>query len=523
MMVEAHPDRAAARRRLSLVGVAAASGMAAVAVWFLVLKPEAQVPLAPARALAPAMPPPPLESPESPEDASADVVEAPLPPPPPPMPEVPHDAAALPPAEVLGNLECRMVTGRRAASDLAAVILPHEAGARFSVVDGNGAVVGGTLPFMPNHYRIGRQEDGTPLIGLGALRLNSLTSRPVDSPEPLRIYLGEHVVYETDKAWGFLVAHDASSYVVHEPLGNDASRLVVRSLERGTEQHFDLGTRMTPTNGYERLHSLSYALDNMEIKLFQAAHANAQGNGTYWFYPVSDGRTRRIKVEDHRGAVLVSSRGGYFARYAGYTKDPKSGESHKVWQIAKRQFDFVTGTPKDVWSRRLDLGEHFGGTLFVSDNGKWLGVDGRDFHALNAENGDTVFRYPKVGHMEQQLARLVDVVGADASTSDLGSLGGISFRGDSMMFYRTFGLRGCSTPPGEEYDDIRHRKCLREQRENGSFKAVYDIYDMNTITLDAPASFRSEVYLETDCMPRDAHLGGLRDDNGTLTYLRGAR
>ena len=512
-MVEAHPDQATARRRLSLIGVVAASGMAAAALWFLVLKPEAQIPL------ALVMPPPPLESPESPEDASADVVEAPLPPPPPPMPEVPHDAAALPPAEVLGNLECRMVTGRRAASDLAAVILPHEAGARFSVVDGNGAVVGGTLPFMPNHYRIGRQEDGTPLIGLGALRLNSLTSRPVDSPEPLRIYLGEHVVYETDKAWGFLVAHDASSYVVHEPLGNDASRLVVRNLERGTEQHFDLGTRMTPTNAYEGGPSLSYALDNTEIKLY-LSQSDAQGNGTYWFYPVSGGPARLIEVEGHNGAVLVSSREGYFA---GHREDMKPGESRNVWQIAKRRFDVATGTPKDVWSRRLNLGKYFDGTLFVSGNGKWLGVDGWDFQALNTENGDTVFRYPTVGHREQQLARLVDVVGADASAYDLGSLGGISFKGDSMMFYRTFGLRDCFTPPGEKYDDIRYRKCLREQRENGSFKAVYDIYDMNTITLDAPASFRSEIYLETSCMPGGAHLGGLQDDNGTLTYLRGAR
>ena len=298
---------------------------------------------------------------------------------------------------------------------------------------------------------------------------------------------------------------------------------------------------LSPADAYEGGSSLAYALDNTEIKLYLPQPFDAAtGNGTYWFYPVGDGPTRRIKVEGHRSAVLVSSREGYFADKP---KDLKPDEHRKVWRIAKRRFDFATGTPKDVWSRKLDLGEYFDDTLFVSSNGKWLGVmtrsqrwsrtsgpfvsrldmSVRDFHALNAENGDTVFRYSTVGHLEQQLARLVDVVGADASASDLGSLDDISFKGDNMMFHRTFGQRDCSTPPGEEYDDIRYRKCTREHRENGSFKAALDVYDMNTITLDAPASFRSEVYSEIICMPRDAILGGLRDDNGTLTYLRGPR
>ena len=73
---------------------------------------------------------------------------------------------------------------------------------------------------------------------------------------------------------------------------------------------------------------------------------------------------------------------------------------------------------------------------------------------LGKHFGDTVFRYPKVSHMEQQLAKLVDMVGADASAYDLGSPSHISFRGDSMMFYREFGLRAglltscCRYPQG---------------------------------------------------------------------------
>ena len=91
-----------------------------------------------------------------------------------------------------------------------------------------------------------------------------------------------------------------------------------------------------------------------------------------------------------------------------------------------------------------------------------------------------------------------------------------------MTFHRTFGRASCSTPPGEEYDDLRYRKCVKAQRESGSHKTVLDIYDMQTITPDAPASFRTEIYPETDCMEGNALLGGLQDDEGTLVYSRGA-
>ena len=97
-------------------------------------------------------------------------------------PAYPGDATLLP-AEVLGNLECRMLAGRRAAAGSAIVALPHGAGAKFAVLDADGTVAGGTLPFRPNHYRLGRRSDGTPLAALADLRLNSGTFRPENTPE----------------------------------------------------------------------------------------------------------------------------------------------------------------------------------------------------------------------------------------------------------------------------------------------------------------------------------------------------
>ena len=146
------------------------------------------------------------------------------------------ESAALKPREVLGNLECTMLAGRGAASGSAVVVVRSETGARFSVVDGGGSLLAGTLPFRPHQFRLGRQQDGTPVVGLGDLRLNSKQFRPVASPEPVRVYVGEQIAYDSDKAWDFLVAHDGSSFAVHEPIAGGASRLVVHDLELGTER-----------------------------------------------------------------------------------------------------------------------------------------------------------------------------------------------------------------------------------------------------------------------------------------------
>ena len=422
---------------------------------------------------------------------------------------------ALRPREVLGNLECTMMAGRGAASGSAVAVLATASGARFSVLDGAGTLVADTLPFRPHHYRLGRQKDGTPVVGLGDLRLNSKQSPPVDSPEPVRVYVGKHVVYDSDKAWDFIVAHDGSSFAVHEPLAGDSSRLVVHDLELGKERYFDLGTRWGTPNAYEPDHMIDYTLDAREI-MFQPAHGDARGMGTYWFYPVDEGPVGRIVVEDGQSALLISSREGYFAnRSEDLTPDRK-------WRITRRTFDATNATTDVVWSRTLDL-EKSDGSMSLSDNGRWLGVHGWDFHVLDAQSGNTVFRYRKVGYAAQHLPRLVSVVGKDASASDVGRLGNITFRGDRMMFFRQFGQLNCSTLPGEEYDDLRYRKCVRHHRKSGRYRTVFDVYDMTTITLDAQPTYRAEVYRETNCMEGNMPFRGLQSVGGELTYLSDPR
>ena len=420
----------------------------------------------------------------------------------------------LRPSDVLGNLGCSMASGRGAAAGTALVVLPHGPGAMFTVVDGEGAVFGAEVPFRPNHLQLGRREDGTPLVGLGALRLGSKHFRPPDSPEPVRVYLGRQLIYESDKAWDFRVARDASSFVVHEPIGAGGSRLVVRDLELGQERHVDLGTRMTPTNAYEYSHAMDYTLDGTEV-VFQPAHADAWGKGAHYFYPIGEGRSQRVTVEGGLAALLVSSSEGYFV-------DPPESRARGVWRITKRRLDARAGTTEDVWKSTLDLTEFFG-RLSISDDGRYLGVHGWDFQVLDTETGRTLFEYPTVGQKDRRLAMLASVLGEDPSPADLGDLTDITFRDGNMLFFRQFGSHDCSTPPGEEYDDVRYRECVRDHREKGRYRTVFDAYDLATLAPDSQPMYRAEVYRETNCMAGDMPFRGLQDVGGTLTYLTEVR
>jgi len=425
-----------------------------------------------------------------------------------------HVGTELRPAEVIGNIDCNLTMGRGRAVDSAVVVVPSADGARFSVLGANGTLVSDSLPFQPHIVELGMQADGTPVLGFGDLRLNSNTFRDADTAEPVRILVGDQVVYESEKVWDFLVASDGSSFAVHEALAGDGSRLIVNNLQTGEERHFDLGTQFTPSNEYEPSHVMKYSLDGSEI-MFHLSESDAGGLGTYWFYPTGEGKVRRVEVEGGMGAVLASSSEGYFVDQP---PDLNEGERHSIWRVTKRRFDTGEGSIDDVWSRTLDL-QNFGGDMFASSNGRWLAVDGWDFHVLDTDTGNTVFEYPVVGSVEEQVARLGSVAGETASASDLGRLSGIRFQGNDLLFFRKFGQSDCSTPPGEQCDERRYRECLRALRISGAYRAVYDIYDMDRISVDATPYHRAEVHMDGDCVLSNSPLGGLQERRGRLAYV----
>ena len=286
----------------------------------------------------------------------------------------------------------------------------------------------------------------------------------------------------------------------------------------GRQSHFDLD--FGADSAYDMPYAPKYTLDGTEI-MFEPATADARGLGVYWFYPVEEGPVRRIAVEGGNSALLTSSGEGYFVDQP---EDLKPNERRSVWRVTRRRFEAATGATADVWQRRLDL-RSFGGDLSLSEDGRWLGVHGWRFEVLNTASGGTVFSYPTVGNLKERVARLGSVVGEAASGADLGTLGNIRFMGDKLLFFRQFGSAeraNCFAQSGAQYDAIRIRKCLRENRLSGRSRAVYDVYDMNGIAPDAQPAYRADVYLETSCMEGNLPFRGLQDVDGELAYLHDA-
>ena len=421
----------------------------------------------------------------------------------------------LTPEKTILNVDCRMLAGKGPAEDVAVVILLSEEGAEFAVLDENGTLGSGRLDFRPHHFRIGRRSDGSVLVGFANLRLNSGVFRPPDSDEPLRIYHGDHVVYETRKASDFDIASDGSSFFVLEPSPGRASRLVIRNMDDGTQKEIELGTKFASTNDFSPgEHMAVYSADSSEI-MFTPAHADARGVGTYWIYPVGEGRARRISVQDSWGALLTSSENGYFV----YRPDELApDEVGDVWQVTRRRLDASTGTSEVLWSRRVDVSNHHG-LLSLSQNGKWLGLSGWNYKVLDTESGETVFDFPRAPDRNAVLERLAPTLPDGATLADVGSIGSIGFRGNSLVSFRRVGdTTPCSTKKGEKYDDRKWRQCIRDLRLQGRYHTFFDVFELNNIELDSPPTYITEVFRESSCMPSTSPMRGLVDLDGQLAF-----
>lgn len=86
-----------------------------------------------------------------------------------PQPIEPAIVDRLTPSQVIGNSDCNFEAGFGNAAGTGIVIVPNHEGARFEVLDGSGYVFGDNLPFVPNHFRLGKHENGSVLAGVADL------------------------------------------------------------------------------------------------------------------------------------------------------------------------------------------------------------------------------------------------------------------------------------------------------------------------------------------------------------------
>ena len=417
-------------------------------------------------------------------------------------------------SDVIDNIECRLTVGRGKAQGLAVVSIPRGEATDFAVLDSSGARFSGSLPFNPSWTRVGVNPEGSTVVGFAEFRGGGGGFKPPDAPEPIRILRDNETIFESEKIWDFDVAADASSFIVHEPVPDGTSRLIVRNLNTNNEVHHDLGTRFTPVDADERDYILKYSLDFKEAA-FIPVHADARGQGRHWFYPIDEGKPRRLTIRNFVSASFANSTEWYFVEYP---EQSTLKQERVLWTVHRKELNPTRNEEKVIWRRTIEL-ERFIGIMELSGNGKWLRLAARNYTVLNAETGKTHLQFKVADDYNRQFERLRTVLSDDATASDIGTFGGASFFGDLLISYRFFGTTAaCATKPGETYDAVMYRKCMREQRRTMKLRQYYDVFDLNEVSVDGSPIFRWEIFGDTQCSEANSPMPGLIVDNGVLGF-----
>ena len=358
--------------------------------------------------------------------------------------ETPSGLPGLTPQDVIDNPECGMLEGIGPASKLALAVVPKPYGAQFVVLDADGAVYGGKLPFFPNHYRLGQHADGSVLAGFASLRPTTNYGLPEDSAKLARIYVDGQIIYENSKILEFDIATDGSSFFVVEALGGSSSRLVIRNLDEGTENHYFLGDDFVAAS-MKRPYSVHYSPDDEEVHIEHLGGNSSREMSIHDFVPAkSGGSARRIRVEEWSEndiAHIVSSRVGYFA-YSVFGENKEKG-----YEIVKREFDWAHGKVVDVWLRQFTDSIDITDLRIIEDEAlltfKILPSnltnsrrDG-DFrtYLLDARTGKTILEIPNVERMEQ-FQPTGGMMAPPAAANDISSLEELTVTDGKLMLTR---------------------------------------------------------------------------------------
>lgn len=398
------------------------------------------------------------------------------------------------PADVIdkeGWMDCQLARGRGDIADLAVVAVPDlgrmkaftkfadmEAPTRFSVLDATGALVFGELPFYPPQMKLGRKPSGPVIAGFGGLHMQPFRTALPERGQPLRVFMGDAVIYENDNAWLFDIASDGSSYFVVEPLGSErSSRLVISNLDQGVEFHHDLGTMFADEEGV-LTYLASYTPDNRQVH-FQPISEFDQGIGTHYFFSVEEDAPPHGIHMPRRGlndqVIFMSSHEAYLFYEAATNAD--------TLHILKSQFDRRDGLTEAtaVWrqkgpeaTRAVGVNASPGGDWVVFSTGpasaadQPLGDRGSMLFVLDTASGETVFEM-RTRNLDAQIQRLSNVLPSQPTETDVGWFMGAFFAGDNKLVMRWL-----------------------KDPVNDNSPSLFDVYDMDAISLQAQPEYRVE-------------------------------
>lgn len=163
--------------------------------------------------------------------------------------------------------------------------------------------------------------------------------------------------------------------------------------------------------------------------------------------------------------------------------------------------------------------KHHGRLLSISQNGKWLGLSGWKYNVLDADLGETIFDFSSAPDRKAVLDRLAPIMPDSATLADVGRIGSIRFRGNTLVsFSRVGDTSSCSTKKGEKCDGRKWKQRIGNLRLRDCFRTFCHVFDMNDIEIDSALACITEVFEESNCMPTNSPKRGLIDLDGQLAF-----
>ena len=390
------------------------------------------------------------------------------------------------PGRVLNNPECRVRVAQAASVDTAVVLLPFAGGARFAVVDATGILHAGELSFWPATFEVAKRRNGSVLTAFGHLTGKESAEGFRDGLWPVRIFLDGKLILGHDSAWDFGLAGDGSSYYLVEPVGGDASRLVIRRPREGTEQRHDLGDALGPPGSDYSVPLGFYSLDHSEL----IVPPNRKGVGRHRLFSTRSGGYGQRRVLASEENKVIS------ARYA------SSSEGYVL-------FGLTGGGNVNLYRMNVGWGENLGETarwqrdlpalynpvheLALSPDGAFLLLNGQEVALFSTYSGRMVFRMRRDD--AELPPHLQEMFGLEAIEDQVELNNRSWILGDELIMERIVAM------------------------PDGRREVAYDVFDLEGIQIGSEPRRRIIRNSLSECSPGDHALQGLQEHEGRLTFL----
>jgi len=167
----------------------------------------------------------------------------------------------------------------------ALVVAIRDDDVRVSELNADGTGFSINLPFYPTaHTHIIKREDGRVLSLLSDLRLNSKVGRARDTDEPVKAYLDDEIIFETQKALDVGAASDGSSFYIIKPAEGSRTELIIYDLALDLMSTHDV-THLYGASGRYRFFASRMTLANDAIWI-QPSDESMEDQ-THYLFPVN--------------------------------------------------------------------------------------------------------------------------------------------------------------------------------------------------------------------------------------------